>query len=63
MHDTGMDGAILVLLFLFAIGPLAVLYGADSRPPDDHDRRGWWPGAPRERKGSRGGRSEGGRSR
>ncbi|MEN3310920.1 MAG: hypothetical protein V7645_249 [Actinomycetota bacterium] len=26
---------ILVLLLLLAIGPLAVLFGADSRNPDD----------------------------
>jgi hypothetical protein len=26
---------ILVLVFLLAIGPLAVLFGADSRNPDD----------------------------
>jgi hypothetical protein len=26
---------ILVLLFLVAIGPLAVVFGADSRNPDD----------------------------
>jgi hypothetical protein len=30
----GMTG-ILVLLFLVAIGPLAVLFGADSRNPRD----------------------------
>jgi hypothetical protein len=26
---------ILVLVFLLAIGPLTVLFGADSRNPDD----------------------------
>jgi hypothetical protein len=26
---------ILVLVFLVAIGPLAVVFGADSRNPDD----------------------------
>jgi hypothetical protein len=26
---------ILVLVFLLAIGPLAVLFGVDSRNPDD----------------------------
>jgi hypothetical protein len=44
-----MDGAILVLAFLLLIGPLAVLYGVDSRPVEDRERRGWWPGAPRRR--------------
>jgi hypothetical protein len=44
-----MTGFILVLAFVLLIGPLAVLYGADSRIPDDRDRRGWWPGAPRPR--------------
>jgi hypothetical protein len=37
-------GWILVIAFLLAIGPLALLYGTDSRPWDDRDRRGWWPG-------------------
>jgi hypothetical protein len=27
--------AILLLVFLVAIGPLALLFGADSRLPDD----------------------------
>jgi hypothetical protein len=48
-HAASMVGGILVLVFLLVIGPLAVLYGADSRPVDDRDRRGWWPGAPRRR--------------
>jgi hypothetical protein len=41
--------AIAILAFVLIIGPLAVLYGADSRPTDTRDRRGWWPGAPRAR--------------
>ncbi|HEY4027152.1 MAG TPA: hypothetical protein VGO86_12045 [Candidatus Dormibacteraeota bacterium] len=34
----------LVLAFLFGIGPLAFLVGADSR---EDDPRGWWPAVPR----------------
>jgi len=34
----------LTLIFLFGIGPLALLLGADSR---EDDRRGWWPAVPR----------------
>jgi nitrogen fixation-related uncharacterized protein len=37
-------GVALVIAFLVAIGPLALLYGVDSRRYDDPDRRGWWPG-------------------
>ena len=33
-----------MLVFLFGIGPLALLLGADSRQDDP---RGWWPGTPR----------------
>ena len=51
--DPGADdesmAAIAILAFVLLIGPLAVLYGADSRPNDPRDRRGWWPGAPRAR--------------
>lgn len=41
-----MTGLVVVLVILFLIGPLAVLYGADSRPTE-RDSRGWWPGRPR----------------
>jgi hypothetical protein len=41
-------GAILILAFVLLIGPLALLYGADSRPVE-RDGHGWWPGAPRRR--------------
>ena len=44
-------GLVLVIAFLLAIGPLALLHGADSRIRDERDRRGWWPGARRPRKG------------
>jgi hypothetical protein len=37
-------GVLLVIAFLLTIGPLALLYGVDSRSWDD---RGWWPGAGR----------------
>ena len=33
---------LIVLFLILAIGPLAVLYGADSRPYDTHDRPGRW---------------------
>lgn len=39
--------ALVILLLLVLIGPLAVLFGADSRIVEDRERRGWWPGAPR----------------
>jgi hypothetical protein len=39
--------ALVVLLFILLIGPLALLYGVDSRGYRADDRRGWWPGAPR----------------
>jgi nitrogen fixation-related uncharacterized protein len=37
-------GVLLVIAFLIAVGPLALLYGVDSRPWDDQDRHSWWPG-------------------
>jgi len=37
-------GVLLVIAFVVAIGPLALLYGVDSR---SWDHRGWWPGAGR----------------
>jgi hypothetical protein len=36
---------VIILLVFLAIGPLAVLYGADSRGIGMRDRRSWWPGA------------------
>jgi hypothetical protein len=50
VHAEAMNGGILVLVFLLVIGPLALLYGVDSRPIEDRERRGWWPGAPRRRR-------------
>jgi hypothetical protein len=35
---------VFVLLFLLLAGPLALLYGEDSRFSDE---RGWWPGSRR----------------
>lgn len=35
---------LLVLAFLVLLGPLALLFGADSRVDDP---RGWWPALPR----------------
>jgi hypothetical protein len=39
--------ALLILIVLLAIGPLAVRYGADSRRTDVRDRRPNWPAGPR----------------
>jgi hypothetical protein len=35
-------GLVFVIALLVVIGPLALLYGVDSRRWDE---RGWWPGA------------------
>ena len=45
--DPRSMGFALVLAFVLLVGPLAVVYGVDSRRWDDRDRRGWWPGSPR----------------
>jgi len=37
-------GAFFIVIFVLAVGPLALLYGADSRRWDE---RGSWPGAQR----------------
>jgi hypothetical protein len=42
-----MTGFVILLAFILLVGPLAVLFGADSRPVE-RDDRGWWPGSPRE---------------
>jgi hypothetical protein len=36
--DRGM-GTLLILGFIFLVGPLAVLFGADSRPHESRSRR------------------------
>ena len=36
----GME--FVILAFILLIGPLAVLFGADSRYTDPRDRRGSW---------------------
>jgi hypothetical protein len=36
------DMELVVLAFILLIGPLAVLFGVDSRPTDTRDRRGSW---------------------
>jgi hypothetical protein len=38
-HNVAM-GAMFILLFVLAVGPLALVYGADSRRWDE---RGGWP--------------------
>jgi len=37
-------GALFIAVFVLAVGPLALLYGVDSRRWDE---RGWWPGVQR----------------
>jgi hypothetical protein len=37
----------IVLTAVLLAGPLAVLFGADSRRYDERDRRTWWPATPR----------------
>jgi hypothetical protein len=41
-----MLGLVLAILFMIAVGPLSILYGADSRITRERDR-GWWPATPR----------------
>jgi hypothetical protein len=37
--DSGGMGTLLIIGFIFLIGPLALLYGADSRPFESRNRR------------------------
>ncbi len=39
-----MIGIVLLTLFVL-LGPLALLFGVDSRIKDERDMRSWWPGA------------------
>jgi len=39
-------GILLVILMLIVVGPLALVYGADSRDTSRRSRS-WWPAAPR----------------
>lgn len=39
-----MTGIVLLTLFVL-LGPLALLFGVDSRVNDERDTRMWWPGA------------------
>lgn len=43
--DTGM-GILIVILMIVIVGPLAAVYGADSRDHSER-RRAWWPAEPR----------------
>ena len=43
--DTDM-GLLFVIIMIVVVGPLAVLYGADSRDTPRRSRE-WWPAAPR----------------
>ena len=40
-------GSLLIMAVVLLVGPLSLLYGADSRRFDERDRRSWWPGSPR----------------
>jgi hypothetical protein len=40
--------ALIILIAVLAIGPLAVRYGADSRPNDVRDRQPHWPAGNRD---------------
>jgi hypothetical protein len=42
-----MEGLIFLLIVI--ICALAPLYGVDSRRVSERERRGWWPGSPRQR--------------
>jgi hypothetical protein len=39
-------GILLVILMIIVVGPLALVYGADSRDASSRSRS-WWPAAPR----------------
>jgi hypothetical protein len=39
-------GILLVILMIVVVGPLARVYGADSRDTSSRPR-GWWPASPR----------------
>jgi len=39
-------GILLVIFMLIVVGPLALVYGADSRDTSRRSRN-WWPAAPR----------------
>jgi hypothetical protein len=39
-------GILLVIFMLIVVGPLALVYGADSRDTSGRSRS-WWPAAPR----------------
>jgi hypothetical protein len=43
-QQTDGMAAYLVIGFLVLVGPLALLFGADSRPSDTRERSPWWPG-------------------
>jgi hypothetical protein len=43
MESGDLPMTLVFLALLLLIGPLAVLYGADSRVTDTRDRRRWWP--------------------
>jgi hypothetical protein len=38
-----------IFISVLLAGPIAILFGDDSRRFDTRDRRTWWPGSPRSR--------------
>jgi hypothetical protein len=38
-----MTMELLIIIFLLAVGPLALVAGVDSRTTDTRDKRGWFP--------------------
>jgi hypothetical protein len=39
-------GILLVIVMIVVVGPLALVFGADSRDTSSRPR-GWWPASPR----------------
>jgi hypothetical protein len=39
-------GILLIIVMIAIVGPLALIYGADSRDTSSR-QRSWWPAAPR----------------
>jgi len=40
---------LAIIVFLLLIGPMALVFGADSRFDDIRNRERWWPAYPREK--------------
>ncbi|HKA09362.1 MAG TPA: hypothetical protein VKI99_02725 [Candidatus Dormibacteraeota bacterium] len=46
---------VFIIVFLLLIGPMALLFGAESRFNDVRSRERWWPGHGREKPPGSGG--------